>query len=168
MAWSSFSWSAGSSCYTRSPCWEIYSSLFCEVIAEMKMCVYPVLSCVMCLKCTSETAYVVLYLTVSFIRVILYQASGEYLKRWIAAYWKQSAIEQILMCESVEVYGYTRGADKSLARPGRKQARKHIRDVHDFNNIDTRAFIKIFFFPSRQDAEGNSRHSFRNIILFPF
>ena len=32
-----------------------------------------------------------------------------------------------------------RGADKSLARPGRKQARKHVRDVRDFNNIKTRA-----------------------------
>jgi len=36
------------------------------------------------------------------------------------------------------------GADKSLARPGRKQARKHVRDVRDFNNIETRAVI--FFF----------------------
>ena len=35
-----------------------------------------------------------------------------------------------------------RGADKSLARPGRKQARKHVRDGRDFNNIETRAVIK--------------------------
>ena len=26
-------------------------------------------------------------------------------------------------------------ADKSLARPGREQARKHVRDARDFNNI---------------------------------
>jgi len=38
-----------------------------------------------------------------------------------------------------------RGADKSLARPGRKQARKHVRDARDFNNIETRAVIKFFF-----------------------
>ena len=38
-----------------------------------------------------------------------------------------------------------RGADKFLARPGRKQARKHVRDASDFNNIETRA-IKFFFF----------------------
>ena len=38
-----------------------------------------------------------------------------------------------------------RGADTSLARPGRKQARKHVRDASDFNNIETRAVIKIFF-----------------------
>ena len=35
-------------------------------------------------------------------------------------------------------------ADKSLARPGRKQARKHVSDAHDFNNIETRAVIKFF------------------------
>jgi len=39
-----------------------------------------------------------------------------------------------------------RGADKSLARPGRKQARKHVRDARDFNNIETRAVIKFYFF----------------------
>jgi len=35
-----------------------------------------------------------------------------------------------------------RGADKSLARPGRKQARKHVRDTRGFNNMETRAVIK--------------------------
>jgi len=34
-----------------------------------------------------------------------------------------------------------RGADKSLARPGRKQTQKHVRDACDFNNIETRAVI---------------------------
>jgi len=38
-----------------------------------------------------------------------------------------------------------RGADKSLAQPGRKQARKQVRDVRDFNNIETQA-VKSFFF----------------------
>jgi len=38
-----------------------------------------------------------------------------------------------------------RCADKSLARPGRKQARKHVTDARDFNNIETRAVIKFFF-----------------------
>ena len=38
-----------------------------------------------------------------------------------------------------------RGADKSLARPERKQARKHVGDARDFNNIETRA-VKFFFF----------------------
>jgi hypothetical protein len=38
------------------------------------------------------------------------------------------------------------GADKSLARPGRKQVRKLVRDSHYFNNTETRAAIKFFFF----------------------
>ena len=58
-----------------------------------------------------------------------------------------------------------RGVDKSLARPGRRQFRKHVRDVRNFN-IETRAVIN-FFFPVRQGAEGNSRHSDRNISSFP-
>jgi len=35
----------------------------------------------------------------------------------------------------------------------------------DFNNMETRAVIKFFFFflPAAQGAEGNSRHSDRNI-----
>ena len=37
------------------------------------------------------------------------------------------------------------GADKSLVRPRKKQARKHVRDARDFNNIETRAVIKFFF-----------------------
>jgi len=41
-----------------------------------------------------------------------------------------------------------RGADKSLARPGRKKARKHVRDARDFNNIETRAVIKFHPTPS--------------------
>ena len=60
-----------------------------------------------------------------------------------------------------------RTADKSLARPGRKQARKHVSDARDFNKIETRAVIK-FFFSARQGAEGNSRHSDRNISFSSF
>jgi len=54
--------------------------------------------------------------------------------------------------EHLRVYGCPnlkwthQGADKSLARPGSKQARKHVRDVCDLNNIETRAVIKFFFF----------------------
>ena len=46
----------------------------------------------------------------------------------------------------VSITRYIPGADKSLARPGRKQARKHVRDARDFNKIETRAVIKGFFF----------------------
>jgi len=34
--------------------------------------------------------------------------------------------------------------------------------AREFNNMEKRAVIK-FFFPARQDAEGNQRHSERNI-----
>ena len=33
--------------------------------------------------------------------------------------------------------------DKSSARPGRKQTRKHAREKRDFNNIETRSVIKL-------------------------
>ena len=46
-----------------------------------------------------------------------------------------------------------RGADKSLARPGRKQSRKHVRDARDFNNIETRAVIKFFFLQGKAPKE---------------
>jgi len=54
------------------------------------------------------------------------------------------------MCYTTYIYTHIhtyihRGADKSLAQPGRKQARKHVRDARDFNNIETRAAIKLFF-----------------------
>ena len=45
--------------------------------------------------------------------------------------------------EADVLYG---GADKSLARTGRKQAWTHIRDARNFSNIETRAVIKFFFF----------------------
>ena len=48
----------------------------------------------------------------------------------------------IFTCGSTPI---TRGADKSLAGPGREQARKHVRDARDFNNIETWAVIKFFF-----------------------
>jgi len=65
---------------------------------------------------------------------------------------------EIFGSEKIHVIGKTgiivtiyRGADKSLARPGWKQARKHVRDARDFNNIETRAVIK-FFFPLQGKA----------------
>ena len=46
-----------------------------------------------------------------------------------------------------------RGADKFLARPGRKQARKHVRDARDFDNIETRAVINIFSLQGKAPKE---------------
>jgi len=48
---------------------------------------------------------------------------------------------------------FYRAADKSLGRPGRKQARKHVRDARDFDNIETLAVIK-FFFPLPLQGKG--------------
>ena len=45
------------------------------------------------------------------------------------------------------------GADKSLARPGRKQARKHVRDARLVNNIETRAVINFFFLQAKAPKE---------------
>jgi hypothetical protein len=58
-----------------------------------------------------------------------------------------------------------RGADKSLARSERKQARKHVREARFQQHRD--ASSHQVFFPARQGAEGNSRHSDRNISVFP-
>ena len=54
----------------------------------------------------------------------------------------------VLLIKNVLIFVHQQywGADKSLARPGSKQARKHVRDERDFNNIETRNVIKIFFF----------------------
>jgi len=49
-----------------------------------------------------------------------------------------------------------RGADKSLARPERKQAWKHFRDARDFNNIETRAVIKFLFLQGKAPKEINA------------
>jgi len=46
-----------------------------------------------------------------------------------------------------------RGADKSLARPGRKQARKHVRDARDFNKIKMEAVIKFLFLQGKALTE---------------
>jgi DNA-binding ferritin-like protein (Dps family) len=46
-----------------------------------------------------------------------------------------------------------RGADKFLARTGRKRARKHVRDARDFNNIETRAVIKFLFLQGKAPKE---------------
>jgi len=46
-----------------------------------------------------------------------------------------------------------RGADKSWALQGRKQAWKHVRDTCDFNNIETRAVIKFFSLQGKAPKE---------------
>jgi len=59
------------------------------------------------------------------------------------------------------------GADKSLARPGRKQAWKHVRDARNFNNIETRAVIKFFFFPLQGKAPKDIHAILTEILSAP-
>ena len=47
--------------------------------------------------------------------------------------------------ERASMLCYVRGAGKPLARPRRKQARKHVRDARDFSKIEKRAVIKFLF-----------------------
>ena len=58
-----------------------------------------------------------------------------------------------------------RGVVKSLALSGKKQARKLVRDAREQHR--DASCVQVFFVSARQGAEGNSRHSDRNISLFP-
>jgi len=60
------------------------------------------------------------------------------------------ARSDLMTCE------FCRGADKPLARPGRKQARKHVRDARDSNKIETRAVIKFLFLQDKAPMEIHS------------
>ena len=57
--------------------------------------------------------------------------------------WCRSVLSTIitLTCTLCDCY---KGADKSLARPGRKHSRKNVRDARDFNKTETRAVIRFF------------------------
>jgi len=55
-------------------------------------------------------------------------------------------------CEEVSTTKY-RGADKSLVRPRRNQARKHVRDAGEFNKIETRDVIKFLFLQGKAPKE---------------
>ena len=74
-------------------------------------------------------------------------------------------LSEVGIREAWSLTKFCRGADKSLVRPGREQARKHVRDARDFNNVETRA-VTNFFFSARQRAEGNSRHSTETLSCF--
>jgi len=63
------------------------------------------------------------------------------IKFWNCATWRKSLGKQRV---TVPKANY-RSADKSLARPGRKQTRKHVKDARHLNNIEKRA-VKFFFF----------------------
>jgi len=51
------------------------------------------------------------------------------------------------------IFTKVKHADKFLARPGRKQARKHVSDAGDFNNIETRAVFQFLFLQGKAPKE---------------
>jgi len=59
------------------------------------------------------------------------------------------------------------GADKSLAPPGRGKSSEACQGRAQFQQHRDASCHQVFFFPARQGAEGNSRHSDRNISLCP-
>jgi len=71
-----------------------------------------------------------------------------------------------LLFVTTNTYKYIPGADKSLARSGRKPARKHVRRRARFQQHQDASYHQVFL-PARQGAVGNSRHSDRSISLFP-
>ena len=65
---------------------------------------------------------------------------------------KRNTVQTIQITVNTGIHTY-RGADTSLARPGRKQAWKHVRDARDFHNIETRAVIKVLFMQGKAPKE---------------
>jgi len=63
-------------------------------------------------------------------------------------------------------YHLYRGADKSLARPGRKQAQKHVGDACDFNNIETWAVTKYPPPPPHTKDRGEKNTPFNKKMFF--
>ena len=57
--------------------------------------------------------------------------------KYVFWYSLQLLCETILILRRFRFQRHTLGADKSLARVGRKQVRKRVRDARDFNNIET-------------------------------
>ena len=66
-----------------------------------------------------------------------------------------------------QTYLKYRGADKSLARPGRKQVQKHVK-TRAISTTSRHELSPSFLFPARQVAEGNSCHSDRKHKLVSF
>jgi len=79
--------------------------------------------------------------------------AGQMLMRWIMMLLRNVNVRYYYLAHLKRYY---RGADKSLARPGRKQARKHVRDARVFDKIETRAVIK---FPLLQGKAPKEIHA---------
>ena len=81
---------------------------------------------------------------------------------WGCSEYQSNVINRTSREAEFEIYQFARKflshdnfvhADKSLARPGRKQARRYVGDARDFNNIEKRAVIKLFFLQGKAPKE---------------
>ena len=71
--------------------------------------------------------------------------------------------------ERQEIYAKNyRGADKSLAQPGKEKSSDTCQGRARFQQHRDASCHQVFSPPARQGAEGNSYHSDRNINLLPF
>ena len=68
--------------------------------------------------------------------------------------------------KNYEIQRQIPGADKSLARPGKKTISEACKGRARFQRHGDASCQQVVF-PARQDTEENSRHSDRNISLFP-
>ena len=77
------------------------------------------------------------------------------LTRVTSIYWLLlfGCTRSISLCRNFVLINCYRGADKSLARRGRKQAWKQVRDVCDFNKFKTRAVIRFLFLQGKAPKE---------------
>ena len=64
-------------------------------------------------------------------------------------------------------WSFYRGADKSLARPGRKKSRKDVKDARDFNSVEKRAVIKFFFLQAKAPKEIHAILTETLALFFP-
>jgi len=68
-------------------------------------------------------------------------------------YFTMQTVYESIQLRIVNYWHSIRDANKSLARPRRKQARKHVRDAHDFNEIETRIVTKFLFLHGKAPKE---------------
>jgi len=85
--------------------------------------------------------------------------------QFAASHYAHWTIPARLDCRPYYMHKY-RGADKSLDRPRRNKLWSML-GSRAISTTSRRELSSSFFFPAKQDAERNSRHSDRNISLFP-
>ena len=75
------------------------------------------------------------------------------LPSYLTSYFESNMICTAVSCPEIFETQLPEVLIKPLARPGREKSRKHVRDVRDFNNIETRAVIMSFFLQDKAPKE---------------